>query len=170
MKQHVSKRTPRHQRRTDGRSQDTHIGDTYKMQQKLPEPCVCSACGAVFHEGRWTWKMRPTQAVGVTCQACLRIKDKYPAGELTLKGAFAVAHKDELLALARHNEALENKERPLNRIMGIESDGDTILITTTDIHLPRRIGEALSHAYHGRLAFKYDEDGYFVRVHWEREK
>jgi len=170
MKEHISPRTPRHQRRISGRAQDRHVDDPYKAQHKPGEPSVCSTCGAVFHDGRWRWMMRPKEAAAVTCQACHRIKDKFPAGELTLKGAFVATHKDELLGLARHNEELENKEHPLNRIMGIESDGAKILITTTDIHLPRRIGEALSHAYHGRLDFKYDEDGYFVRVHWEREK
>ena len=42
---------------------------------------------------------------------------------------------------------------------------DTI-ITTTDIHLPRRIGQALHSAYKGSLDVHYDEEGYFIRVHW----
>lgn len=41
------------------------------------------------------------------------------------------------------------------------------MITTTDIHLPRRIGEAVKRAYHGNLKEHFEEDGYFVRVDWE---
>jgi hypothetical protein len=35
--------------------------------------------------------------------------------------------------------------------MQIEEQVDGILITTTDIHLPRRIGEALHRAYQGEI-------------------
>ena len=37
---------------------------------------------------------------------------------------------------------------------------------TTDIHLPRRIGEAVKRAFHGTLDEHFDEGGYFVRVNW----
>jgi hypothetical protein len=170
MKQHISPRASRRKRRIAGRAQDPHVDDPYKAQHKPPEPSVCSACGAVFHEGRWRWMMRPPEAEETVCQACHRIKDGYPAGTLMLKGAFLRHHRDEVLALARHNEELEKKEHPLNRIMGIEQDGDRIVISTTDIHLPRRIGEAMRHAYHGKLDFQYDADSYFIRVSWEREE
>lgn len=36
-------------------------------------------------------------------------------------------------------------------------------------HLPRRIADALHHAYKGELDIHYDEEGYFVRVNWKRE-
>ena len=42
------------------------------------------------------------------------------------------------------------------------------MVTTTDLHLPRRIGEALKSAFDGTLDLDYDEDGYFVRVNWSR--
>ena len=53
--------------------------------------------------------------------------------------------------------------------MAIEEQGDAIVVRTTDIHLPRRIGEALQHAYHGELDFRYEEETYFLRVHWTRD-
>lgn len=52
--------------------------------------------------------------------------------------------------------------------MDIEERDRTLIVQTTDIHLPRRIGEALRHAYHGELDFRYEEDAYFLRVHWTR--
>ena len=55
---------------------------------------------------------------------------------------------------------------PLNRIMTIEEDAESITINTTDIHLPRRIGETIKRAFHGKLEAHFEEDGYFVRVNW----
>ncbi len=53
--------------------------------------------------------------------------------------------------------------------MGIDEEDDTIVISTTDTHLPRRIGEALHHAYHGELNLRYSKDQQFIRVLWVRD-
>jgi hypothetical protein len=147
-----------------------HIHDPYKIRRKLPEPSVCPVCNAVFKDGRWQWSESwPFDARKETCQACHRTQDNYPAGVMTLTGAFALARKPEILSLARRHEKEENAEHPLHRIMKIEERPNAVVIRTTDIHLPRRIGEALRHAYKGDLEFQYDEEGYFVRVSWNRE-
>jgi hypothetical protein len=39
------------------------------------------------------------------CPACRRTDDHYPAGILTISGAFAAAHDEEIRSLARHVEA-----------------------------------------------------------------
>ncbi len=140
------------------------------MEAKPPEPAVCSECGAVFHAGRWQWGLAPTGAQHHLCAACRRIKDKQPAGILTLSGALPESNKTEILRLVRHQEEAEKAEHPLNRIIGIEEQAGEILITTTDIHLPRRIGEALKRAFHGELELTYEEDGYFIRANWHRDK
>lgn len=166
MKKNGSPRSPRRERRTSGRAQDPDIGDPYVARHKPSSSSVCSECGAVFHEGRWGWGERPPKANETICPACHRVRDKYPAGLLTLRGPLSGAHKQEILRLARHNEDQEKREHPLNRIMGIEEKDDAIVISTTDIHLPRRIGKAISDAYRGDLAIHFDEDGYFIRVDW----
>jgi hypothetical protein len=145
------------------------VHDAYKTRLKLPEPTVCPQCGAVFHEGRWQWAPRPDGAHEELCQACHRINDRYSAGELTIAGDFVRRHKDEIVHLARHQEEQEKAEHPLHRIMGIEERDGAIVIQTTDIHLPRRIGEALRHAFHGDLEFHYEEEAYFIRVRWTRD-
>jgi len=53
--------------------------------------------------------------------------------------------------------------------MQVEEGADSIGVTTTDLHLPRRIGEALHHAYQGEIGFRYSGDGSILRVHWRRE-
>ncbi len=142
--------------------------DTYKTKGKLPEPTACPQCGAVFHKGRWTWDPKPQGAHETLCPACHRIKDHYPKGLLTLKGAFLAQHYDEIHGLVRNEEAKEKAEHPLSRIMKIEQQDDATVISTTDTHLPRRIGETLHHAYEGEFNFHYDQGEEFIRVFWER--
>jgi hypothetical protein len=98
------------------------------------------------------------------------VNDRYPAGELTIAGEFAAHHKDEILHLARHQEDQEKAEHPLHRIMEIEEQDGAIVVRMTDIHLPRRIGEALRHAYHGDLEFHYEGEVYLIRVRWSRDR
>ncbi len=149
-----------------GRAQQDHIIDPYRWTHKPSEPAVCPQCGAVYQGGRWSWGDRPAAAVELTCQACHRINDKYPAGVVNLAGPRLVRLKDQILQLARHQEEAEREEHPLNRIMDIQEGDDTVVINTTDIHLPRRIGEAVERAYKGELKAHFDESGYFVRVDW----
>jgi hypothetical protein len=74
-----------------------------------------------------------------------------------------------MIRLARHQEEAEKQEHPLNRIISIEEGAQGVMINTTDIHLPRRIGEAVRPAFHGEIEENFEEDGYFVRVTWMRE-
>jgi NMD protein affecting ribosome stability and mRNA decay len=142
--------------------------DTYKLPGKLKEPTVCPECGAVFHKGRWTWGPAPSEAEQTTCPACHRIRDKYPKGLLTLKGSFIDEQHEQVMGVAHNTETKEKKEHPLSRIMAIERRPEGLVISTTDTHLPRRIGEGLKHAYQGELELHYDQDEEFVRVIWTR--
>lgn len=155
-------------RRRWGRGQWDHILDTYKRTAKLVEPAVCPQCGAVYHQARWQWAARPEGAKEALCQACHRINDRYPAGIATLTGPVVQEHRAEVMAIIRHQEETEKKEHPLNRVMSVEDVPDGIAVSTTDIHLPRRIGEAMKRAYRGELDMHFDEQGYFVRVNWRR--
>lgn len=146
------------------------VHDTYKLPGKLSEPTRCPQCGAVYHKGRWSW----TATVGADahdqlCSACHRENDHYPAGEVTLSGDFAIAHKDEILRLVHNIETTEKSEHPLNRIIEIRDLGDEIQITTTDVHLPRRIGKAIQDAWDGNLDIHFDAGGYFASIVWQRD-
>ena len=142
--------------------------DTYKLRGKLKEPTVCTECRAVFHKGRWTWEPKPAGAYEITCPACLRIRDKYPKGFLTLKGSFADEQHEQVMGVVHNVETKEKQEHPLSRLMGVERRPEGLVVSTTDTHLPRRIGEALKHAYHGELELHYDDDEDFIRVIWTR--
>jgi NMD protein affecting ribosome stability and mRNA decay len=142
--------------------------DTYKLRGKLKEPTVCATCGSLFHKGRWTWEKAQADAEEIICPACMRIRDKYPKGFVTIKGGFKDEQHQQVIGLVKNTEDIEKKEHPLSRIMSIETKPEGLIISTTDTHLPRRIGEALKHAYHGELELHYEKDEDFVRVTWTR--
>lgn len=138
--------------------------DSYMIKGKLPEPTTCPDCGAVFHSGHWQWLPRPEGAHETRCPACQRMRDHFPAGYVSLIGDFFAKHEPEVMQLVRHHEAKEKAEHPLQRIMSVDKTGNGSMITTTDIHLARGIGEALHHAYQGELEFHYNKEQNLLRV------
>lgn len=143
--------------------------DPYLARQKLAEPSVCKSCGVVWHTGRWQWLTRPAQAQEVLCPACQRVHDRVPAGYLTLGGSFLAAHRAEILHLIQNHAQRQAVEHPLQRIMDQEDAADGLLITTTDSHLARGLGEAIHAAYRGDLDYHYVQDDATLRVSWRRE-
>ena len=162
----LSSQPRRSGRRIAGRAQRDHILDPYQARQKMSEPTACRQCGAVYHHGRWQWGQRPAGAHEDLCPACHRINDGLPAGIVTLHGPVTPQHREAIIGLARNQEEAEKGEHPLNRIISVEEKAEGLVIATTDIHLPRRIGEALERAFQGTLDMHFDEAGYFVRVDW----
>ena len=142
--------------------------DPYRERHRPPGPAVCPTCGLVYQHGAYHWMPRPDGAVEHACPACRRISDRFPAGYLTLEGAFLKAHRDEIMGLVHNEAARARAEHPLERIMAVEEEDGKVLITTTDVHLPRRIGDALHHAYRGESQTKYAPDEHQVRVSWRR--
>lgn len=142
--------------------------DVYQEQGKLPEPSVCTECNALYADGRWTWKETKQSANKVTCPACRRIADRFPAGYLEIGGAFFLEKREEILSLVHNVEKQEKSEHPMERILTITDEKDHVLITTTGIHVARRIGEALSRSYKGEVSFKYSEGEETVRISWKR--
>jgi len=147
---------------------DEVVHDPYLLTQKLNEPTVCSDCGAVYHNGHWKWGSALDGAKPAQCPACKRIHEKLPAGYVSIQGKFANEHQTEIVSMVRNFASHEESEHPLKRIMSMETEGDSLLITTTDIHLARGIGEALQKAYKGDLDFHYNETEYLLRIRWQR--
>jgi len=146
------------------------VHDPYMARSKPVEPTLCPECGVVFTDGRWQWLSETPEAANKElCPACQRIHDKVPAGYLTLAGSFFDEHRDEILHLVNNKVEYQNAQHPMKRIMDIEEqeDGSTV-ITFTDIHLPRGVGEAIEQAYKGELDIHYTEEAGIVRVYWKR--
>ncbi len=117
------------------------IHDPYKARGKMTDPAVCPRCHAVYETGRWRWRLRPITAEEIVCQACERVADHCPAGTVTFS--------------------------PLNQITEIRDTDDGIEVTTTDIHLPRHLGEALRRSHRCDLTLHYDAAEYVARVRWQ---
>ncbi len=149
-----------------------HEHDSYKLEHKPAEPAYCPDCGAIYHAGRWQWGVHLPHSLELTCPACHRIHDHFPAGFLHISGEFLAAHLHEIFGLIHHHAERARDEHPLARVMAIKEDDangeNGILITTTDIHLVRDLGEALHRAYHGQLDFHYNEAENRLRVVWRR--
>lgn len=142
--------------------------DTYQNDEKWPEPTVCSMCHAVYSNGRWAWKMLPDSANYIVCPACKRIQEDNPAGIIEILGDFFIDHRNEILNLIRNIEKKESAEHPMQRIISIADRKVVRVITTTGIHIARRIGEALFRAYEGTLDYHYEDSETRLRIVWER--
>ncbi len=142
--------------------------DPYHARSKPAEPAVCPQCGLIYHKGRWQRAARPEKANEHLCPACHRMNDRNPAGYITLAGPYMEAHGEEVMRLVRNEETRQAQDHPLQRIMGIENKEGMVSVTTTDVHLARRIGDALHAALQGELTVKYNPDEFLVRVNWTR--
>lgn len=142
--------------------------DTYRATSAQQESAYCIECGATYTNGRWTWKNIESRRHETICPACRRTADKYPAGYVEIKGSFFSRHANEISNLIRNTENLEKTERPLERIMSTDINRDKAVLTTTGIHIARRIGEALFRSYQGDFNFQYADGDKSIRVYWER--
>ncbi len=142
--------------------------DVYLERGKCSEPTLCTGCGALFSNGRWSWKKPIGKTNKAICPACRRSTDNYPAGRIEIKGEFFNEHREEILNLISNVEKREKERHPLERIMLVKDEKDHTLVTTTGIHIARRIGEALSRSYKGDYSFQYAEGDTSIRVYWHR--
>lgn len=143
--------------------------DPYRAKAKPPEPTLCSGCKAVFRDGRWQWvEATPENPHEELCPACQRIRDRVPAGILTLSGGFFDEHREEIVALIRNKVEAENNQHPMKRMMNMEREGGETVITFTDTHLPRGVGSSIESAYQGDLEIQYTQEAGIVRVNWCR--
>lgn len=165
----MKRRNPQQrQRRHIDRAFDTPRLDPYLERGKPRGPGVCPDCGAVFRRGRWQWGDASERARPHLCPACRRVRERDPAGSVRLSGPFFTAHRAEVLALVRNAENREKRTHPLQRIMALREVRGALEASTTDIHLARRIGDALGNAFRGTLEIRYSPDEYRVRVNWSR--
>lgn len=144
------------------------VHDPYQLRRKPNESVRCRACNAVFRHGRWTRGMAGGPALLALCPACRRAREHLPAGFITLGGDFLAAHRAEVVALVRACEAREASRHVLERIIDLQERPGGLLVTTTGVHLARRIGGAVHRAYKGQLRQRYNKADKLLRVSWSR--
>jgi len=160
--------------------------ETYKKKSSSADPylpkgasrkiSVCSGCHAVYKNKRWYGESALYDAVvkildtAITvCPACMKIRDNFPGGIVTLKGDYVLPHKQDLLNLIRNEEARARGFNPLERVMSIKENGfGSIVISTTNEKLAQRLGRAIKKAFHGDVAYQWSHDNKLARVDWVR--
>lgn len=142
--------------------------DPYQATHKIADSTTCPDCGAYYVGGRWKHGAGDRTGPSARCPACRRIADNMPAGTLELEGPYVAAHADELTSLVRHVAEREGRDHPLHRIMAVVHEGERLRVTTTDVHLPQRMLEALRSAHKGEGEVHYAQDEYNVRATWRR--
>ena len=142
--------------------------DVYQIEEKLPESTRCPECGVEIKNGHWSWPKPPEKVQEVRCPACKRVADNAPAGFIEIRGSFFKENRDEILHMIMNIEKAEKADRPLERVIEITDEHDHVRVTTTGVHIARRIGEALSRSYKGEYSFQYGEGEQIIRVYWTR--
>lgn len=150
--------------------------DSYLPRGASRRIAVCEGCRAVYQNKRWYAGAdryeNAVRAVGtatMVCPACLKIRDNFPGGIVTLKGDYVLPHKEGLLNLVRNEEERARGFNPLERVMSIKENGHgSIIISTTNEKLAQRLGRAIKKAFHGVVAYHWSHDNKLARVDWER--
>ncbi|MDH4164387.1 MAG: BCAM0308 family protein [Nitrospirota bacterium] len=149
--------------------------DPYLPRGASGKLAVCEGCQAVYMKKRWYLKVDAAKTAGVpvtkvVCPACLKIRDNFPGGIVTVSGDFVIARKEEFLHLVRNEEQRARGFNPLERVMSIKENGHgSIVINTTNEKLAQRIGRAMKKAFHGEVTYRWSHDDKLVRVDWVRE-
>ncbi len=150
--------------------------DPYLSKGAGKKVSVCDGCRAVYMNKRWYARgpaydtaLKNAGNVSVICPACLKIRDDFPGGVVTLKGGYVLPHKMELMKLVKNEEDKARGLNPLERVMSVKEDGyGSIVITTTNERLAQRLGRAIRKAFQGAVQYHWSHDNKLARVDWER--
>lgn len=137
----------------------------YRRPAKVADAVVCDDCALVYHAGRWHHGAPPVGPVeGGLCPACRRIRGKSPAGTV-LVPASLLADRAAVERLVRTVEVQERAEHPLERLMAVTERRGDLVITTTGVHLARRVAARLERRFHRKAQFHYGDEEE-LRVDW----
>jgi hypothetical protein len=150
--------------------------DMYLPRGASQKVAICEGCNAVYRNKRWyadeeTYHLAKSSPdlANTVCPACLKIRDNFPGGIVTLKGSYVISHKQDLLNLIRNEEGRARGFNPLERVMSIHENGfGKLVVSTTNEKLAQRIGRAIKKAFHGEVSYNWSHDNKLVRVDWER--
>jgi hypothetical protein len=150
--------------------------DPYLPRGASQKMSACEGCHSVYKNKRWyadpglyDTAVKVPDTAAIVCPACLKIRDNFPGGIVTLKGSYVLPHKQDLMNLIRNEEARARGFNPLERVMSIKENGfGSIVISTTNEKLAQKIGRAIKKAFHGQVEYHWSHDNKLARVDWER--
>lgn len=140
-----------------------------------PDNTLCTECGAVYQNQHWVLDEKKRQlliasgaANEVICPGCKIVAERNPQGIVYLSGDYWPAHREEILNLIRNEEARGMSTNPLERIIDIRDEDNTLIIETTNEKLAQKIGRSINKAHSGDLEYKWSGGNHLVRIYWER--
>ncbi len=146
--------------------------DPYLLKGTPKGRAVCTQCATVYDDKRSALvsreetlrKAESKDFISVLCPACMRIKDDFPGGYVTIKGDFLREHKDELLGLVRNKEDIARSNNPLERVMAIKEGAQGIEITTTTEKFAQMLGKEIHKAFSAKVDYKWSADVKVARI------
>lgn len=150
-------------------------GGTHRPPRAPAGVRVCSRCKAVYFKRRWIPASdERAQSFGLTarptiCPACDLEAKHQVRGYLRIEGAFAKAHRPEILQLLRREAERAGEDNPLGRIIAIDRTSRAMTVTTSTEHVAKRLGSALESAYDGEIEYKFSHGEKFARITWRRD-
>jgi NMD protein affecting ribosome stability and mRNA decay len=150
--------------------------DSYIPRGASRSVSICGSCRAVYMNKRWYVDGDTVKAAGaemktvlVVCPACLKIRDNFPGGIVTLRGDYVLAHKQDVMNLIKNEEERARGFNPLERVMSIKENGHGgLVVSTTNEKLAQRLGRAIKKAFHGEVTYQWSHDNKLARVDWVR--
>lgn len=156
-----------------------HDAGQHRGPRAPSEPAICSTCGAIYCDRRWTPAGTPKkdgkhkgwhpQRITV-CPACKKKQEGLPAGFVYVSGGFLPSHRQDIERLLNNEAERAAVDNPLAQIMARETDEDgRLVISTTTEHLAQRLGHALEKAYDGEVRYDFSHENKLARVYWHRD-
>lgn len=156
-----------------------HEAGRHHTKRAPQEPAVCSHCGALYVNRRWSLAgagaaadelQHRRAARPVTCPACKQKHSAIISGFVNIDGDFFISHRDQIERLLRNEAARAAVDNPLAQIISWQDRKDgTLALTTTTEHLAQRLGHALAKAFHGSVDFDFSHENKVARVTWRRD-
>lgn len=150
-------------------------GDSYPNSLNISEKTVCKGCNSFYLNKVWHIDSKRLKSLlkdpdvnYAKCPACMKIKDNYPEGYVSLKGEFFSSHRDEIMRIVSNEEKRAMGFNPMERIIEIKNEDVSATITTTTEKLAQRIGRAINNAYNGSVKYSWSPGNRIARVTWER--
>ncbi len=155
----------------------TSTSDPYLPRGASQRISVCKGCHSVYKSKRWyadpdifDAALKIPDTITIVCPACLKIRDNFPGGIVTLRGDYVPSHKQELMNLIKNEEARAHGFNPLERVISVTENGQgSVVISTTNEKLAQRLGRAVKKAFHGEVTYRWSHDNKLARVDWVRE-
>ena len=137
-------------------------------RKALMKDIFCPKCGVILKGGVWQWgNQTPLICKQALCPACQQIKEKKPAGFLTIKGSYFQENRSTIMSFISRQIEEQLTQKPLSRLMSLEElSKEMVILSFTDSELPRFLAEAIAQQFDALVDSSQTNRHGIVRVLW----